>query len=99
MKYYERWSLPETRGEADPKGGAKELLDPDVDGPEHPVELVLVHRVVGQPTDEEHGVLLADGEGGTEQAEVPPEEVLVERLVVLLRGRHHVGLVVEGPLP
>ena len=48
--------------------------------------------------DEEDGVLVADGEGGAVERAVPAQEVLVERGVVLLGRRHHVGLVVQGAL-
>src|SRR5207244_3994167 len=89
----------ETRGEADAQCRPEELLDPGVERTEDAIELVLPDRLVGQLPDEEDGVLLTDGEGRAVQLEVPPQEVLVELLVVLLRRRHDVGLVVEGPLP
>src|SRR5205823_12971857 len=75
----------ETRGEPDAQGRAEELLDPGVQRSEDAIELVLADRLVGQLADQEDGVLLADGEGGAVELEVPPQEVHVELLVVLLR--------------
>ena len=48
--------------------------------------------------DEEHRVLVADGERGAVELQVAAQQVLVELLVVLLRRRHHVGLVVQRAL-
>ena len=83
------------RSEADAQGGAEELLDPGVERAEDAVELVVGDRLVGELADEEHRVLLTDGERGAVELEVAAQQVLVELLVVLLRRGHHVGLVVQ----
>src|SRR4051794_30534602 len=88
----------EAAGEADPKRGAEELLHPLVERAEDAVELVVGDRLVGELTEEEDRVLLADRERGAVQLEVAAQEVLVELAVVLLGRRHHVGLVVQRAL-
>jgi len=86
-------------GEAD----AERRLEAPFDGRPHsaqePVQLGGVHRGGRHGPDEQHGVLLADAERRPDQARVALQEVLVKGPVVLLRGGHDIGLVVEHPLP
>src|SRR3546814_19583 len=91
-------SAAEAAGEADPHGRPEELLDPHVERPEDAIELVVGDRLVGDLAGQEDSVLPPDGEGRSVELEVAPQQVLVERSCVLLRGGHHVGLVVEGAL-
>ena len=58
----------------------------------------MVHRVRRNSPDQEHGVLLTHAERHSDQAAVAPQQVLVERRVVLLGSGHDVGLVVQHPL-
>src|SRR5690606_28649553 len=96
MRVNERSSTAEPAGEPDAQGGPEALLDGRVEEAEHVVEDRPVDGADGHGAVEEHRVLEPDGEGGTDEPDVAPEEVLVERPVVLLGGGHDVGLVVEG---
>src|ERR671911_990325 len=93
-----RPSAAKARGVADPHGRTEVLLGPRVERAEDPVQLVVVDPVVGDLAGEEDGGLVADSERAPEQPEVASQQVLVERSLVLLGPRHHVGLVLQRAL-
>src|ERR671910_1254570 len=93
-----RPSTAKARGVADPHGRTEVLLGPRVERAEDPVQLVVVDPVVGDLAGEEDGGLVADSERAPEQPEVASQQVLVERSLVLLGPRHHVGLVLQRAL-
>src|ERR671911_2359588 len=91
-------SAAKARRIADPHGRTEVLLGPRVERAEDPIQLVVVDPVVGDLAGEEDCSLVADRERAPEQPEVASQQVLVERSLVLLGRRHHVGLVLQRAL-
>ncbi len=57
--------------------------------------MVFIDELDWELPDKKHGVFLSDRECRTEQLEIPTEKMGVETFMIFLRGRHHVGLVVQ----
>ena len=89
----------ESRREADADRSREALLDVRVERAHHPVELRL--RTGRRGAAHRAGRLASstpDREVRADEPLVPTKEVLVQLAVVLLRRRHHVGLVAQRPL-
>ena len=92
-------SAREAGGEADAQRRAEELLDLGVERAEDPVELVVVDgRVVGSWPTRKTASSSPMAKRRAVELQVAAQQVLVERGVVLLGRRHHVGLVVQRAL-